>query len=91
MSTSDNGVVTVVTVTEAHLVLVGWIRIGIVRSLDVSPRAGCNLPPSSSEAFLGDAGVAVELHFQTVGATDDLVRLGGATLLYHLSVVTVQH
>ena len=91
MSTSDNGVVTVVTVTDAHLVLVGWIRIGIVWSLDVSPRACRHLFPSSSEALHGDAGVAVELHLQTVGAADDLVRLGGAALLHHLPLVTVQH
>ena len=74
-----------------YLVLVGGVRIGIVGSLDVSPRAGRHLFPGRSEALLDDAGVAVELDLQTVGAADDLVRLGGATLLYHLSLVTVQH
>ena len=76
---------------RAYLVLVGWIRVGKVWSLDVSPGAGGHLFPSSSEALHSDAGVAVELDLETVGAADDLVRLSGATLLYHLSVVTVQH
>ena len=91
MSTSDNGVVTVVTVTEAHLVLVGWIRVRIAWSLDVSPGAGGHLFPSRSEALHNDTGVAVEFNLQTVGAADNLVRLSRAALLDHLPLVTVQH